>query len=106
MRGPQQRRVRSVTRATHTHDRRSRRTEQRARTTPSRPAGRMQNGMDASPERDTLPLRRLNVRCHLEPHAGSKHLAAPPGLTQYEVSPIEAAPVWPAESACALPSEH
>ena len=42
---PQQRRVRSVTRATHTPDPRSRRTERRARTTPSRPAGRMQHGI-------------------------------------------------------------
>ena len=44
-----------------------RRTEQDDRTTPSRLTSRTPNGMDASPERDTLPPRHLNVQCHLGP---------------------------------------
>jgi len=53
-----------------------------------------------------FPIRHLNVRCHLVPHAGPDQLTAPPGLTRREVPSIEAAPVWPAESTSVLRNGH
>jgi hypothetical protein len=56
------------------------------------------------PARDTLPPRHLERSVPSGAARRSNQLAAAGGLTRREVPPIEAALVWPSESASALPS--
>jgi hypothetical protein len=80
------------------------RTYSRHRMPLRRPTQATQNGMDASACAGDTPAQTPERSVRAGAARRSDQLAAPPGLTRREVPPIEAAPVWPVESASALPT--